>query len=113
MPHIEQFKTNTNPHEHVKRYYSAMTQYDYDDALMCMMFAQTLGDQGSRWFGGLAGGLIRNFEELIQAFIRQFIENIQRRKSIFVLSTLKQRKNEKLKDYLNRFSQEVSEVQEP
>ncbi|KAK3212513.1 hypothetical protein Dsin_017219 [Dipteronia sinensis] len=68
---------------------------------------------GSRWFGGLASGSIRNFVELIQEFTRQFIGNIQRRKSISVLSTLRQRKDETLKDYLTRFSQEVSEVQDP
>ncbi|KAK3212511.1 hypothetical protein Dsin_017217 [Dipteronia sinensis] len=87
-PHVEQFKANTDPQEHVRR-------------------------SGSRWFGGLASGSIRNFVELIQEFTRQFIGNIQRRKSISVLSTLRQRKDETLKDYLTRFSQEVSEVQDP
>ena len=71
---------------------------------MSMMFPHTLGDHGSRWFGGLTGGLIRNFEELIQAFTRQFIRNIQMRKSISVLSTLRQKKNEKLKDNISKFS---------
>ncbi|KAK3229501.1 hypothetical protein Dsin_001382 [Dipteronia sinensis] len=90
-----------------------MAQYDYDNTLLCRMFSQTSGDQGSRWFGGLASGSVKNFEELIHAFTRQFMGNIQCRKSISILSTLKQRKDEKLKDYLARFSQEVSEVQEP
>ncbi|KAK3229910.1 hypothetical protein Dsin_001791 [Dipteronia sinensis] len=76
MSHMEQFKANTNPREHVRRYQSVMAQYDYNDELMCRMFPQTLGDQGSRWFGGLTGGSIRNFEELIQAFTRPFIGNI-------------------------------------
>ncbi|KAK3229690.1 hypothetical protein Dsin_001571 [Dipteronia sinensis] len=39
--------------------------------------------------------------------------NIRRRKLITVMSTLKQRKDKKLKDYLACFSQEVSEVQDP
>ncbi|KAK3218502.1 hypothetical protein Dsin_012472 [Dipteronia sinensis] len=69
-----------------------------------------LGDQGSRWFSGLASRSIRNFEELIQVFRRQFMGNIQCRKSISVLSTLKQRKDEKLNDYLTKLTQEVSEV---
>ncbi|KAK3218645.1 hypothetical protein Dsin_012615 [Dipteronia sinensis] len=89
MPHVEQLKANTNLQEHVRRYQSAMVQYDYDDVLLCRMFPQTIVDQGSRWFGGLASGSIRNFEELIQAFTCQFMGNIQQRKSISVLSTLK------------------------
>ncbi|KAK3221796.1 hypothetical protein Dsin_008821 [Dipteronia sinensis] len=98
MPHVEQFKVNTDLYEHVRRYQSAMAQYDYNDAHMCRMLPQILGDQGSRWFGGLTSGLIDNFEELIQAFTQQFMVNIQRRKSISVLSTLKQKKDENLKD---------------
>ncbi|KAK3225385.1 hypothetical protein Dsin_005247 [Dipteronia sinensis] len=85
MPHVEQFKANTDPQEHVRRYQSVTVQYDYDDVLLCRMFPQTLGDHGSRWFGGLVSRSIRNFEELIQAFTRQFMGNIQRRKSISVL----------------------------
>ncbi|KAK3204723.1 hypothetical protein Dsin_018769 [Dipteronia sinensis] len=38
MPHVEQFKANTYPQEHVRRYQSAMAQYDYDVALMYRMF---------------------------------------------------------------------------
>ncbi|KAK3204305.1 hypothetical protein Dsin_018351 [Dipteronia sinensis] len=80
---------------------------------MCAIFPQTIGDQGSRWFSGLAEGSIRNSKELIHAFTKQFMGNIQMRKSISFISTLKQRKNEKLKNFLSRFSQEVSEVQDP
>ncbi|KAK3221365.1 hypothetical protein Dsin_008390 [Dipteronia sinensis] len=90
MPHVEQFKANTDLQEHVKRYQSVMVQYDYDDPLMCRMFPQTLGDQGSRWFGGLTGESIRNFDELIQAFTRQFMGNIQRKKSIPIISIERQ-----------------------
>ncbi|KAK3212579.1 hypothetical protein Dsin_017285 [Dipteronia sinensis] len=106
-------EANTGPQEHVRRYQSAMAQYDYDEAHLCRMFPQTLGDQGSRWFSSLVSGSVGNLEELIHAFTRQFMGNIQHRKSISVLSTLKQRKDEKLKGYLARFSQEVSEVQNP
>ncbi|KAK3204978.1 hypothetical protein Dsin_019024 [Dipteronia sinensis] len=94
MPHVKKFKANTYPQEH--------------DVPIKM-----LGDQRSRWFGGLTCGSIKNFEELIQAFTKQFMGNIQRRKSISIISTLKQRKDEKLKDYLTRFSQEVLKVHDP
>ncbi|KAI9199046.1 hypothetical protein LWI28_026479 [Acer negundo] len=80
---------------------------------MCKMLPQTLGDQGSRWFQELTGGSIRNFEEPIHIFIRQFMGNIQRRKLISTLSTLRQKRDEKLKKYLTRFSQEVTKIQDP
>ncbi|KAK3225442.1 hypothetical protein Dsin_005304 [Dipteronia sinensis] len=38
MPQVEQFKANTDPQRHVRRYQSAIAQYDYDDALLCRMF---------------------------------------------------------------------------
>ncbi|KAK3204251.1 hypothetical protein Dsin_018297 [Dipteronia sinensis] len=46
MPHVEQFKANIDPQEQVRRYQNAMAQYDYDDALLCRMFPQTLRDHG-------------------------------------------------------------------
>ncbi|KAK3230054.1 hypothetical protein Dsin_001935 [Dipteronia sinensis] len=55
----------------------------------------------------------QEFRELTQAFSQQFLGNIQRRKSLALLATHKQGKNESLKDYLKRFSQEVSGIRNP
>ncbi|KAK3188945.1 hypothetical protein Dsin_028506 [Dipteronia sinensis] len=110
MPHVEQFKKDTDPKEHVRRYKSAMAQYVYNDALLCLNFPQTLGDLGSRWFGRLPTASISNLSELSKAFSRQFLGNVHRKKSVAHLSQLKQGKDESLKKYLERFGQEVSEI---
>ncbi|KAK1568899.1 hypothetical protein Q3G72_030193 [Acer saccharum] len=75
MPHIELFKKDTDPKEHVRRYRSAMAQYVHNDALLCLNFPQTLGDLGSRWFGRLPAASISSFGELSKAFSRQFLGN--------------------------------------
>ncbi|KAK0602658.1 hypothetical protein LWI29_035740 [Acer saccharum] len=110
MPHIELFKKDTDPKEHVRRYRSAMAQYVHNDALLCLNFPQTLGDLGSRWFGRLPAASISSFGELSKAFSRQFLGNVHRKKSVAHLSQLKQGKDESLKKYLGRFGQEVSEI---
>ncbi|KAK1552517.1 hypothetical protein Q3G72_018631 [Acer saccharum] len=110
MPHIELFKKDTDPKEHIRRYRSAMAQYVHNDALLCLNFPQTLGDLGSRWFGRLPAASISSFGELSKAFSRQFLENVHRKKSVAHLSQLKQGKDESLKKYLGRFGQEVSEI---
>ncbi|KAK0600747.1 hypothetical protein LWI29_018038 [Acer saccharum] len=84
MPHIELFKKDTNPKEHVRRYRSAMAQ--------------------------LPAASISSFGELSKAFSRQFLGNVHRKKSVAHLSQLKQGKDESLKRYLGRFGQEVSEI---
>ena len=38
MPHMEQFKKDTDPKEHIRRYKSAMAQYIHNDALLCPNF---------------------------------------------------------------------------
>ncbi|KAK0579106.1 hypothetical protein LWI29_021230 [Acer saccharum] len=86
MPHVEQFKKYTDPKEH------------------------TLGDLGFWWFGRLPTASISSFSELSKAFSRQFLGNVHRKKSVAHLSQLKQGKDESLKKYLGRFSQEVSEI---
>ncbi|KAK0606022.1 hypothetical protein LWI29_033256 [Acer saccharum] len=110
MPHIELFKKDTDPKEHVRRYRSAMAQYVHNDALLCLNFPQTLGDLGSRWFGRLPAASISSFGELSKAFSRQFLGNVHRKKSMAHLSQLKQGKDESLKRYLGRFGQEVSDI---
>ncbi|KAK0605493.1 hypothetical protein LWI29_027475 [Acer saccharum] len=110
MPHIELFKKDTDPKEHVRRYRSAMTQYVHNDALLCLNFPQTLGDLGSRWFSRLPAASISSFGELSKAFSRQFLGNVHMKKSVAHLSQLKQGKDVSLKRYLGRFGQEVSEI---
>ena len=109
MPHVEQFKKDTDPKEHVRRYKSAMAQYANNDALLCLNFPQTLGDLGSRWFGRLPAASINSFN-VSKAFSQQFIGNVHRKKSVAYLSQLKQGKDESLKKYLGRFGQAVSEI---
>ena len=109
-PHMEQFKKDTNPKEHIRRYRSVMAQYIHNDALLCFNFPQTLGDLRSRWFGRLPAAFIRNFSELSKAFSRQVLGNVHRQKSVAHLSQLKQGKDESLKKYLGRFGQEVLEI---
>ncbi|KAK0590984.1 hypothetical protein LWI29_034021 [Acer saccharum] len=106
MPHIELFKKDTDPKEHVRRYRSAMAQYVHNDALLCLNFPQTLGDLGSRWFGRLPAASISSFGELSKAFCKDSLL----KKSVAHLSQLKQGKDESLKRYLGRFGQEVSEI---
>ncbi|KAK1581297.1 hypothetical protein Q3G72_004755 [Acer saccharum] len=110
MPPVELFKKDTYPKEHVRRYRSVMAQYVHNDALLYLNFPQTLGDLGSQWFGRLPAASISSFSELSKAFSRQFLGNIHRKKSVAHLSQLKQGKDELLKKYLGRFSQEVSEI---
>ena len=43
MPHVEQFKKDTDPKEHVRRYKSAMAQYANNDALLCLNFHRPSG----------------------------------------------------------------------
>ncbi|KAK0585952.1 hypothetical protein LWI29_036856 [Acer saccharum] len=112
MPTIEQYKENRDPKEHVRRFRNIMAQYSSNDGLLCLTFPQTFGDLASRWFGRLPPGSISSFSNLSNAFIRQFMGSVQRRKSLAHLSNLKQERNESIKKYLARFGKEVAQIED-
>lgn len=61
---------------------------------------------------GLPPKSINNFSSFSKAFVRNFIGNVQRRKSLAHLSNLKQEKSESLKKYLTRFGKEVIQIED-
>ncbi|KAK1562210.1 hypothetical protein Q3G72_008181 [Acer saccharum] len=112
IPTIEQYKENRDPKEHVRRFRNVMAQYSSNDGLLCLTFPQTFGDLASKWFGRLPPKSINSFSSLSKAFVRQFMESVQRRKSLAHLSNLKQESNELLKKYLARFEKEVAQIED-
>ncbi|KAK4855855.1 hypothetical protein QYF36_011744 [Acer negundo] len=112
MPTIKQYKETRDLKEHVRRFRNIMAKYASNEGLLCLTFPQTFGDLVSKWFGRLPPMSIKSFSGFSEAFIRQFMGSVQRRKSLAHLSNLRQDKNESLKKYLTRFSKEVAQIED-
>ncbi|KAL0312913.1 UNVERIFIED_CONTAM: hypothetical protein Sradi_5690600 [Sesamum radiatum] len=62
------------------------------------------------WFNQLPTGTISSLEQLAQHFLHQFSMNKKVPKTAAYLFTIRQRENESLRDYIQRFVEVVHEV---
>ena len=67
---------------------------------MCPVFPSSLGDLGLKWFDKLPVGSIKNFHQLIESFVVQFVINTQVSNGVGSLLTLRKGKNEFICNYL-------------
>ncbi|KAK8918768.1 hypothetical protein KSP39_PZI021391 [Platanthera zijinensis] len=82
------------------------------DGFKCRLFAITLREKAREWFHQLPTGSIYCFEDLRRGFILRFTTSKKRKKEVESLFRVKQRVGETLGSYLDRFQEELSQVQE-
>ena len=80
-----------------------MALWNYIDALMCRVFQSRLGALGLKWFDKLPAESIENFYQLTESFITQFMINTKAPKGVGSLLTLRNDKNETIKNYNKRY----------
>ncbi|XP_021609008.1 uncharacterized protein LOC110612540 [Manihot esculenta] len=89
-----------NPREHVLSYKTFMELQTLSDALMCKVFPTTLSGPARAWFNSLEVGSIRSFGDLAIAFISRFIARVPADRKTSYLETVRQRRDESLKEYV-------------
>ncbi|CAB4298767.1 unnamed protein product [Prunus armeniaca] len=82
-----------------------------DEALLCKLFPSSLSRSALTWFRQLKPKSICSFTELCEAFISQYVCNQRRKKYVTALFNTKQKACESLKDYLKRFTEEMSTLE--
>ncbi|KAK4411919.1 hypothetical protein Sango_0264900 [Sesamum angolense] len=99
-----------DPHEHLDKFYAKIDWYDLSDAAYCKVFRTTLSKRALAWFNQLPAGTISSLEQLTQRFLHHFSMNKRVPKTSAFLFTIRQRENEPLRDYMQRFVEAVHEV---
>ncbi|XP_043816052.1 uncharacterized protein LOC122724596 [Manihot esculenta] len=94
-----------NPREHV-----LMELQTLSDALMCKVFPTTLTGPARAWFNSLEAGSIRSFRDLANIFISRFIAGVPADRKTSYSETVKQRRNESLREYVARFNTEALQI---
>jgi hypothetical protein len=107
MPTIKPYDGKGDPSNHVRTFSNALLLQPASDALKCRAFPQTLSGMAQRWYSRLPPNSISSFEELSDAFINQFISGGIHEKSSASLMNVVQGKNESLRDYIKRFTDET------
>ncbi|XP_043806212.1 uncharacterized protein LOC122721718 [Manihot esculenta] len=79
---------------------------------MCKVFPTTLTGPARAWFNSLEAGSIKSFGDLANVFISRFIAGVPADRKTSYLETIKQRRNESLREYVARFNMEALQIPE-
>ncbi|XP_059461825.1 uncharacterized protein LOC132190804 [Corylus avellana] len=85
----------------------------FPDEIACRIFPLTLEGVAQDWFARLLAKSINSFKELGCLFLSQFLATKKRRKHSACLLSLRQGKEESLKDFMHRFNKEKLLVDNP
>ncbi|KAL0411335.1 UNVERIFIED_CONTAM: hypothetical protein Slati_3723200 [Sesamum latifolium] len=99
-----------DPHEYLDKFYAKSDWYDLSDAVYYKVFHTTLSKRALAWFNQLAAGTISSLEQLTQCFLYHVFMNKRVQKMAAFLFTIRQKENESLRDYIQRFVEVVHEV---
>ncbi|KAK4397227.1 hypothetical protein Sango_1559300 [Sesamum angolense] len=110
VSNLSEYDGTSDPQEHLDKFYAKIDWYDLSDAAYCKVFHTTLSKRALAWFNQLPAGTISSLEQLTQRFLHHFSMNKRVPKTAAFLFTIRQRENEPLRDYMQRFIEAVHEV---
>ena len=111
LPSIPPYDGRTDPHYHVQHYETWMTMQGQTDATLCQAFSLTLTGSGFEWFQSLRPGSIPSFRALREAFLARFATLVAQNKSKTYHLSIRQGRDEILRQYLARFTEESHKVE--
>ncbi|KAL0461850.1 UNVERIFIED_CONTAM: hypothetical protein Slati_0072600 [Sesamum latifolium] len=110
VSNLPEYDRTGDPQEHLNKFYAKIDWYDLSDAAYCKVFRTTLSKRALAWFNQLLAGTISSLEQLTQYFLHHFSMNKRVPKTAAFLFTIRQKENELLRDYMQRFVEVVHEV---
>ncbi|KAL0406281.1 UNVERIFIED_CONTAM: hypothetical protein Slati_3942000 [Sesamum latifolium] len=109
-PAIAEYDGTTDPMEHLSRYENAALLHRYTDRIKCRVFVTTFARAAQQWFNQLPVGTIGNFQEFCSLFLHQFASSRKLQKTELSLFAVRQKDDEPLKEYVQRFNAAALEV---
>ncbi|XP_024019113.1 uncharacterized protein LOC112090929 [Morus notabilis] len=107
-PPIPPYDGIGDPDDHLKMYTGHMLLHGYAEEIMCRAFRNHLTDSARRWFRTLKPSSISSWNELKEAFSLQFIRVKKYVPPKHNLTTIYQKPNESLKEWLVRYGEAVA-----
>ncbi|KAL0405435.1 UNVERIFIED_CONTAM: hypothetical protein Slati_3857400 [Sesamum latifolium] len=109
-PAITEYNGTTDPVEHLAHFGNAALLHRYTDSIKCRVFVTTFARAAQQWFNQLPARAIGSFQEFRSLFLYQFASSRKLRKTELSLFVVRQKDNEPLKEYLQRFNADALEV---
>ena len=113
MPRVEKYDESGDLQAHLEAFREHIILHVTPNELAYRGFPLTLRGVAKDWFTRLPSKSIGTFKELGRLFLAQFLATWKRKKSVTCLLTLRQGKEETLKDFMLHFNKEKLEVDSP
>lgn len=104
------YTEQSKPQEYICQYRSSMGLVTTDEAVLCKAFPRTLSDLALTWFTSLKLGSIDSWLLLEKSFLDKFSTACAIPKTRGDLANMKQRDDETLLEYLERFKKRHYEI---
>ncbi|KAK2371753.1 hypothetical protein QL285_072966 [Trifolium repens] len=113
VPDFEKYKGSTCPRAHLVMYARKMSTQTDNDKLLIHYFQDSLTGAALRWYMDLDSTDIRTFNDLANAFIRQYNYNSYLAPDRDELRALTQKEKESFKEYAQRWRELAAQIRPP
>ncbi|GJV21757.1 reverse transcriptase domain-containing protein [Tanacetum coccineum] len=112
MPsHVKTYDGSGDPEDHIKLFQSAAKTERWAMPTWCHMFNSTLTGNARVWFDKLPKESIDSYEDLRAAFRENYRQQTKHIKDPVEIHHIKQRDGESMKDFMERYKEEVLDVE--
>ncbi|XP_058755096.1 uncharacterized protein LOC131628252 [Vicia villosa] len=108
VPDFEKYKGSSCPQSHLTMYCRKMATNTDDDKLLIHYFQDSLTGAALKWYMGLDSTHISSFDDLVEAFIRQYKYNVDMAPDRDQLRAMAQKEKESFKDAPTDFTEMVN-----
>ncbi|XP_058774324.1 uncharacterized protein LOC131648596 [Vicia villosa] len=108
VPDFEKYKGSSCPQSHLTMYCRKMATHTDDDKLLIHYFQDSLTGAALKWYMGLDSTHISSFDDLVEAFIRQYKYNVDMAPDRDQLRAMAQKEKESFKDAPTDFTEMVN-----
>ncbi|XP_058764639.1 uncharacterized protein LOC131638108 [Vicia villosa] len=98
VPDFEKYKGSSCPQSHLTMYCRKMATHTDDDKLLIHYFQDSLTGAALKWYMGLDSTHISSFDDLVEAFIRQYKYNVDMAPDRDQLRAMAQKEKESFKE---------------
>ncbi|XP_058746077.1 uncharacterized protein LOC131618948 [Vicia villosa] len=113
VPNFEKYKGNSCPQSHLTMYCRKMATHTDDDNLLIHYFQDSLTGAALKWYMGLDSTHISSFDDLVEAFIRQYKYNVDMAPDRDQLRAMAQKEKESFKEYAQRWREVAAQISPP
>ncbi|GJY43462.1 reverse transcriptase domain-containing protein [Tanacetum coccineum] len=112
MPsHVKTYDGSGDPEDHIKLFQSAAKTERWAMPTWCHMFNSTLTGNARVWFDKLPKESIDSYEDLRAAFRENYRQQTKHIKDPVEIHHIKQRDGESMEDFMERYKEEVLDVE--